>query len=366
MKNILFIISLLVSTLALQAQTISGTTEENTPGKQWTLTLSLQGGASSYTALQAIIALPDGVTASDPTGGALFASDHQAVCGTLDDGTTSLICYSPESKAFKSAQGTLVTLILTASVLEQGNYDVTISDVRLSDASGNETSLSGCTAQLTSTYDPSQEPSHYDQTPVTSLAQLSNDKVYTATTRRGSWYRPSGGTQLEATNAPTAVTQSPEDKGQQFSFILYNNRYYIYAVGEKKILNGITTNSPSRGKLVTEDCQPVNITRTDDDSYPFFFYFSSDYNVNINDQGMTIDSWTSQDDGNKVALQEVQGTTLSTDEIDTAITYIQTTYIRSLNDGRQTNNTIYDFSGRRVTHPQKGIYICNGRKIIIN
>jgi hypothetical protein len=33
--------------------------------------------------------------------------------------------------------------------------------------------------------------------------------------------------------------------------------------------------------------------------------------------------------------------------------------------GTQSPNIIYDLRGRRVTHPEKGIYIVNGRKVLI-
>ncbi len=151
MKKIVLFILLLAGVTASQAQTITAAAQETAAATQWTLTLSLQE-ASAYTALQANIALPTGLTAADPTSGTLFTSDHQAVCGTLDDGTISLICYSPSSTVFADNSGTLATLTLTASsALPVGTYTVTLSDIRLSDALGNETPLADITVELKST-----------------------------------------------------------------------------------------------------------------------------------------------------------------------------------------------------------------------
>lgn len=41
------------------------------------------------------------------------------------------------------------------------------------------------------------------------------------------------------------------------------------------------------------------------------------------------------------------------------------TAIKSVHTGKQKDNYYYDLSGRRLSHPEKGIYIHNGKKIII-
>ena len=44
----------------------------------------------------------------------------------------------------------------------------------------------------------------------------------------------------------------------------------------------------------------------------------------------------------------------------------ETTGIRLIDNGKQTiDNSVYDLSGRRVTQPTKGLYIVNGRKVVI-
>ena len=164
---------------------------------------------------------------------------------------------------------------------------------------------------------------HYAQAPIQSISSLVNSQVYTAVTKRAAWYVPASGTQLESTAVPIGVDLSCRDAGQQFAFILHNGNYYVYSVGEKKILNGITSNSPNRGVLVTENCQPVTIQETGDTNYPLFFSFGEYYNINIGGSSeITIDSWSTMDDGNKVALQPVQGVTLTDEDLRRIIGYI--------------------------------------------
>ena len=174
---------------------------------------------------------------------------------------------------------------------------------------------------------------HYAQTPVQGLSELVNTQVYTALTKRAAWYVPAFSKQLESNKVPLSVDLNCRNSGQQFAFILHNGQYYLYSVGEKKILNGITNNSPNRGVLVTEDCQPVTITATHDTQYPLFFSYGTSYNVNIDGSGrVTIDTWTTMDEGNKVALRPVHGVTLTNKEMRSIIGYIDGYILGDAND----------------------------------
>ena len=164
---------------------------------------------------------------------------------------------------------------------------------------------------------------HYSQTPVQNVGELNNRQIYTAVTKRAAWYVPTGSTQLETTEVPTFVYKNSTSSNQQFAFIQHNRQYYIYCVGEGKILNGQTSNNPNRGMLVTEDCQPVTITETGDEEYPLFFSYGENFNINVGGGNqITIDHWSTLDDGNKVALRPVQGVTLSDKEMRSIIGYI--------------------------------------------
>ena len=183
---------------------------------------------------------------------------------------------------------------------------------------------------------------HYTQSPVQSISELVNAQVYTAETKRAAWYVSAGSNQMETTKYPNTVQQNSRKSSQQFAFILHNGKYYIYSVGEKKILNGITNNTPNHGTLVAKDCQPVTIIQTGDNEYPLFFSYGTSYNVNINSLfKLVIDSWTTKDDGNKVALRPVQGVTLGKVEMNRIIGYLEDVSIQdiSLNQTSATLTT---------------------------
>ena len=241
-----------------------------------------------------------------------------------------------------TSAGQTATLQATVSPSNASNKNVTWSSSNPSVASvsnGVVTAVANGTATITvTTADGSNKTAtcavtvniqtvnpdnHYEQVPVQKVEYLQNSQIYTATTERASWYVPAGGSQLQTTKFPTSVEANPSHQGQQFAFINYEGEYYIYCVGEKKILNGITQNHYNRGELVINNCQPVSITETGDTEYPFFFSYGDSYNINIGGSNqITIDSWKTLDEGNKVAIQPVQGATLTQSELNTIIGYI--------------------------------------------
>ncbi len=198
---------------------------------------------------------------------------------------------------------------------------------------------------------------HYNQKPVQAVSELDNHVVYTATTKRAAWYIPKGGTELHTTLYPQKVDTDPFDACQQFAFLQSNGNIYIYAVGEKKILNGITINNPNNGILVTDGFQPVSIQTTGDADYPLFFSFGENYNINVGGSSqITIDNWNELDEGNRVALRSVKGIELSEDEI-IAILGELNTGIGNVLGNAVVRIVYYNLQGQRINEPQRGVNI---------
>lgn len=224
---------------------------------------------------------------------------------------------SDKSVKWISSNPSVVTINSSGVVTAVANGTATIT------ATTADGSNKTATCVVTVTIQTANPDNHYEQVPVQNVEYLQNNQIYTATTERASWYVPAGSNQLQTTKNPTSVNPNPSDQGQQFAFINYQGKYYIYCVGEKKILNGINQTIFNKGKLVTKDCQPVSITETGDTDYPFFFSYGDSYNINIGGSNqITIDSWKTLDEGNKVAIQPVQGATLTQSELNTIIGYI--------------------------------------------
>ena len=60
-------------------------------------------------------------------------------------------------------------------------------------------------------------------------------------------------------------------------------------------------------------------------------------------------------------MAEVRAFTMSFGDDETGIELID----NEMGNGKWLNDKCYDLSGRRVNKPQKGMYIVNGRKVIV-
>lgn len=126
---------------------------------------------------------------------------------------------------------------------------------------------------------------------ITSADNISNEKAYIVTNARGTWNVSTG-----ATSMTTKSAIDLEALYEQFALIKKNDLIYIYSVNAKKFL----TSSNKLG-----DPEPVTITSTGNDSYPFFFSFDASHNINVNGAGsVLIDSYNSIDAGNSNAIIE--------------------------------------------------------------
>ncbi len=141
-------------------------------------------------------------------------------------------------------------------------------------------------------FDPTEALTAFDEvvTYVTDLTELSNSKLYTIINARGTWNVADG-----ATSMGTAQ-RDPESENQRFAIIEDGGKYYLYSVAAKKFLRKDNT---------LGFAQPINITVTENEAYPFFFAFDEEHNINVNSAGtVVIDSWSDVDDGNCNAIIE--------------------------------------------------------------
>ena len=98
---------------------------------------------------------------------------------------------------------------------------------------------------------------------VTSLDQLSNDKVYTIKSARAFLlYSPNVPTKIASSTGKKvgSVTFDPQDPNQQFKIENVNGKYYLYSVGAGKY---VYTNGMFNANKVTQ----LNITQSSSATY---------------------------------------------------------------------------------------------------
>ena len=218
---------------------------------------------------------------------------------------------------------------------------------------------------------------------VTKLTQLNNDKVYTLRSARAFL--------LYSSNLPDEICSSNgwsvgdvrrdiNDVNQHFKIKSINGKYYLYSVAAGKYVNG-------DGEFVANATDALVVENVGGE----YQWKLGVGNHVLNSQewhraasGMRVDDWTTTDEGNCYIIEEAR-TTLAPnrwylsvearnsmhkapaqirlyvrDEAATAVEEVE----ESCND-QDGAAVVYDLSGRRVETPTKGIYIVNGKKVVI-
>ena len=209
-------------------------------------------------------------------------------------------------------------------------------------------------------YDPAEALAAFEKelptvTGITSIDELSNEKLYyvslpSHTNGLVSW--AVNGEALKSSKDLGAIS-CPGDLRQQFAFINYGGAYYLYHAASKMFVGANGTLSDTPASTVSFSAGNADGT--------FVVYFDNAHYINVGGSNqMIIDGWNTPDGGNSCVIAPVA-------DFDPAeaIEAIKTTGIESSVLEAQGSQLIYDLTGRRVTHPTKGIYIVGGRKVVI-
>ena len=193
---------------------------------------------------------------------------------------------------------------------------------------------------------------------ITAISQLSNDQLYHISQPYHSWGATSwaveqGGTALKSNNE-LGVEVAETNRRQHFA-ILSNDggsTYYLYHAAEKKFVN-------KDGSLGTVPVDAINLTAG---AYKntFIFYFDNNHYINVGGgKRIEINGWKYPDGGNSCLIAPVD-TFDSTEALGTITDIDEITEQKA-----EDKNIYYDLNGRAVESPTKGIYIINGKKVLV-
>ena len=134
--------------------------------------------------------------------------------------------------------------------------------------------------------------------PITSLSELSNEKLYTVLQKdRGTSWAVADNA-FVSSKQTSVVTGKENDPKQQFAFITSNETTYLYHAAEKKFVNKDAT-------LSETPIDPITFVNGASEG-SFVVKFDDSHYVNINGVGnMAIDSWSTADGGNSNTLTPV-------------------------------------------------------------
>jgi len=133
--------------------------EDATAFVNTTVTLPLQmKNSASITAVQFDVYLPEGVTIEKTSRGkynVTFNEDradnttHTLSSALQDDGAIRVLCYSTESYDFLGGEGAIFYFPLEIPEMEDGDYDVVIRNIVLTDVSGTKYEIPSMTSTMT-------------------------------------------------------------------------------------------------------------------------------------------------------------------------------------------------------------------------
>ena len=229
---------------------------------------------------------------------------------------------------------------------------------------------------------------------VASLSQLSNDKVYTLRSARTFL--------LYSSNADVAdklctgngkkvgdVSRDANDANQHFKIENINGNYYLYSVAAGKYVS-------KDGTFVATPTDALTFENVGGE-YQWKLHVGGNC-LNSQDRdridaGILVDDWTTTDAGNCYIIEEaipvlapnrwylniearnssykapanirlyVRGENNDGDDSQTSIESVEMGDEKG--ESRNEKEEIYDLSGRKVTNPGKGIYIVNGKRVLI-
>ncbi len=137
--------------------------------------------------------------------------------------------------------------------------------------------------------------------PLTSITTLptANNKAYVIANARATFNFADNATGMSVV---TPVNTNLNAQSQQIALIYKNENYYLFSVNAGKYLT-----ASNKLTSMPTDAEQISITSTSNASYPWFFSFKNvaDKNINVTETpSLTIDDWSTIDDGNSNAIVE--------------------------------------------------------------
>ena len=220
---------------------------------------------------------------------------------------------------------------------------------------------------------------------LTSLSQLDNDKTYTLRSARtfllySSNYDVADKLCTGNGTSINGVDRDLNDRNQHFYIKNINDSYYLYSAVAGKYVS-------KTGEYTTDATDAMTFENVGGE-YPWKLQIGNNcmnsQEPNRVPTGILVDSWKTTDAGNCYIIEEVAATHLHPNrwylsiEARNAMFNAPARINLSIVGQKDNNNTtsveeietveetvVYDLSGRRVENPTKGMYIVNGKKVLV-
>lgn len=310
--------------------------------------------------------LPEGVTAVKSSKGKYLASlnsnrladddEHMLIVAAQDDGAIRFLCSSQYDETFTGTAGVIATIKVNIKGLADGEYPVTLKDIKLSESDISKSyEVSKVVTTLTAK---SAADTAKDDTDFTAYSNV----IYVAPAT----IDPSGA----GSETTLSICMNSTARIRGFQFDMY-------------LPKGMTAVKSTKGKFITslnKACLPEDdehtLTVAEQSDGAIRFLCGSQYDETFT--GSTGEIATIKvsigelaDGEYPVTLKAIKlsETDISrfytVDEIVTTFTVESSTGVSSILTGQQQPAPLYDLQGRQVNAAHKGLYIRNGKKVVV-
>ena len=306
-------------TLCLAFFGIATATAQNAPElsneKAYTVKNTRSAWATSAEALKTISDLGISEDAADANQQFAFLTNDEGETYYLysvgqqkfinNDGTLSATADFPINFKKGNAEGTFVAYFDGSHYVNIGGSNQMIIDGWSSADAGNSNVFT-----IAADFDPTEAlkalpaPVVPEYPFIKSVSELSNNKLYTVVQKSHSkgatsWAIATGGDAfVSSKQVEGAVAGQADDTKQQFAFLTYEEKIYLYHPAEKKFVN----------KDASLSATPVDAITLLDGAFKntFMVKFDDSHYVNVNgEQNMGIDGWSAADGGNSCTISAV-------------------------------------------------------------
>ena len=257
---------------------------------------------------------------------------------------------------------TLVTIVIIDGVADEDIIWSTSNSAVATVESGLVTAIAPGSATITATVGGYSDSCVVTvAVPITSLSELNNNTVYHIcqphhSKGATSWAVERGGDKLRS-NVDLGIELDSDDPRQQFAILSDDggNTYFLYHVTESKFI--------CKDGSLSET--PVDAIKFMEGAYSdtFFAYFDNSHYVNVGgSQQMLIDRWSTPDGGNSCLIQHV-GEFDPTEALEAIHNFTGIEDVKA--ESGEENGIYYDLNGRAVENPANGIYIIDGKKVLV-
>lgn len=349
--------------------------------------------SDAFAAFQITLELPSGISLVSCSGGTRFDSKHSLEPSPIDDTSTLLTCYSNPAVDFKGNEGVLFTLCLSAdsSIGVGTSFDAVLKDVKFSDKE-EVTSYPESVSFTITIGEPADTHVILDETSATlPLAATDVDVRLNRTIKANVWsticlpFSASGEQVKDAFDDDVelaAFTAWNSEKDEDDRIVCINVSFTNQAVSDGikantplliRTTKDITTSTFDGVTLEPEEEPYVRVgTKTAQRGWFYGTYVKRNIPeecVFLNGNQFWYSNGTTVTKGYRGYFEFHDVLDAYYDATDVKIQFFIDGTATDVSDvvrqsDKNGNTRMYNLAGQRISHPQRGVNIVNGRKVV--